>query len=133
MTDVAFSPDGAVLLTTSSDNDGRLWDVPSGTLRQILRGQFGGLATGAFSPNGSWIATAGPVTAALWPADAGTPLSYLRGPTDRLTDVAFSPDGRQILAASNDGTVRTYDCAVCGDLASLERLAAERLRQSSVG
>ena len=131
VTDVVFSPDGTLLLTTSSDNDGRTWEVPSGRRHQILRGQFGGLAGGAFSPSGRWIATAGPVTAVLWPADAGSPLSYLRGPTERLTDVEFSPNGRQIVTSSDDGGVRIYDCEVCGDLASLERLAEQRLRQSN--
>ena len=55
------------------------------------------------------------------------------GHTDQLTTVSFSPDGRQVLTASKDGSVRTYDCHVCADLAGLERLAAERLRQSSSG
>jgi WD40 repeat protein len=129
--DVVFSDDGTKLLTTGSDDDGRLWEVPTGRQLQLLRGQFGSLATGAFDPDGSWMVTAGPIAAALW-LESSTddpPVYYLRGPRDRLTDVAFSPDGKQVLAASADGTVRTYDCEVCGDLASLEALAEKRLRQ----
>jgi WD40 repeat protein len=126
--DAVFSNDGTRLLTTGSDNDGRTWTVPDGEPDLLLRGQFGALATGAFSPDDRWIVTAGPFTAVLWPAATGTLLYYLRGPTDRLTAVSFSPDGRQILAASMDGSVRTYDCVVCGELAELEALAEERLR-----
>jgi WD40 repeat protein len=127
--DAVFSHEGTLLLTTSSDNDGRTWTVPDGMPELLLRGQFGALATGAFSPDDRWIVTAGPITAALWPTATGTLLYYLRGPTDRLTAVSFSPDGGQILAASLDGSVRTYDCAVCGELAELEELAEERLAQ----
>jgi hypothetical protein len=130
--DVVFSPDGKVLLTTSSDNDGRTWSIPSGKPDRLLRGQFGALATGAFSTDGRWIVTAGPVTAVLWPPGSDTPLFYLRGPEDRLTAVSFSPDGRQVLTASADGGIRTYDCAVCGDLPSLERLAEERLAHTGL-
>jgi WD40 repeat protein len=121
------------LLTTSSDNDGLTWSVADGTRQQLLRGQFGSLATGAFSPDGHWIVTAGPRAAVLWPSATGTLLYYLRGPEDRLTDVAFSPDGMQVLAASDDGSVRTYDCKVCGDIASLEALAEARLAQPGLG
>jgi WD40 repeat protein len=126
--DAVFSHDGTRLLTTGSDNDGRTWTVPDGNPDLLLRGQFGALATGAFSPDDRWIVTAGPMSAALWSTSTGSPpVYYLRGPTDRLTAVSFSPDGGQILAASMDGSVRTYDCEVCGDLASLEALAEERL------
>ena len=132
VTDVAFSPDGAVLLTTSSTTTAGLWDVPSGTLRQILRGQFGRPGHGRLQPQRRWIATAGPVTAC---SGRPTPDASVVSPrADR------SADGRRVLTrrAADPGceqrrSVRTYDCAVCGDLASLERLAAERLRQSSSG
>jgi WD40 repeat protein len=132
VTDVVFSPDGSTLLTTGADSDGRTWAVPSGAPLQLLRGQFGGLAAGAFSPDGRWIVTAGPTTAVLWPAATGQLLFYLHGHTAQLTAASFSPDGKQILTASKDGSVRLYDCVVCGDLATLEAVAEARLARSGI-
>ena len=66
----------------------------------------------------------------LWPADSPFPLFYLRGHTDHLTSVSFAPDARRILTSSRDGTVRIYDCEVCGGLDALERLARVRLSRS---
>jgi WD40 repeat protein len=133
VTDVVFGPDGKVLLTTGTDGDGRTWAIPSGALLQTLRGQFGSLTSGAFSSDGRWIVTAGPISAVLWPAASGELLFYLYGHTEQLSSVAFSPTGWQVLTASKDGSVRGYNCAVCGTLAGLERLAEERLRSSGLG
>jgi WD40 repeat protein len=131
VTDVVFSPDGRLLLTTGSDSDGRTWAIPSGAPLALLRGQFGTLTAGAFSPDGRWIATAGPISSVLWAA-AGDLLFYLRGHTAQLTTVSFAPLGEQILTASKDGSIRTYDCQVCGDLTSLEAIAAARLARSGI-
>ena len=62
MTDVVFSPDGEFFLTTSTDADGRVWEVPSGSAARLFAGSSACLATAAFSPNGRWIVTAGPKT-----------------------------------------------------------------------
>jgi WD40 repeat protein len=132
VTDVDFSSDGKLVLTTSSDRDGRIWSVGSGKPLVVLRGQFGVLTAGAFSPDGRWAATADGLSAVLWPAATGQVLFYLHGHTAQLTAVSFSPDGRQVLTASVDGSVRVYDCQVCGDLESLAELADARLARSGV-
>jgi WD40 repeat protein len=132
VTDAVFSPDGTTLLTTGSDSDGRTWDVQSGAQVHLLRGQFGSLAAGAFSFDGRWIATAGPISAVLWPAATGRLLFYLRGHTAQVTAVSFSPDSRQLLTASKDGSVRIYTCTVCGDLSSLQATADARLAHSGI-
>jgi hypothetical protein len=36
-----------------------------------------------------------------------------------------------ILTAGDDGTIRTYDCQVCGTLSELVRLAESRLSQTT--
>jgi len=93
----------------------------------VFVGTFGTSLAGAFSPDGRWVVTAAPIAAVLWPADSPLPLFYLRGHTGHLTSVSFAPDGRRILTASKDGTVRIYDCEVCGALPALETLAEARL------
>ena len=45
-----------------------------------------------------------------------------------LTSAEFSRGGRRILVASQDGTVRTYVCQICGGLSDLRRLAHALLR-----
>src|SRR5439155_3318589 len=126
VTDLAFSPDGALMATSSEDSDGRIWHIAKGTSTHVLRGHFGTVAAIAFSPNSQWVATAGPISAIIWPRSTGIMLSFLRGDTALLTSVAFSPDGHVILTASEDGTVRTYRCYVCGSLAEPSGLAELR-------
>jgi WD40 repeat protein len=44
-----------------------------------------------------------------------------------VNSVVFSGDGRQIVAASDDWTVRLYPCATCGSTAQLLKLSAGRI------
>ena len=68
----------------------------------------------------------------IWPSATGRLLFYLHGHARSSRRSSFSPDGRQLLTSSVDGTVRTYDCPVCADLAGLERLAEARLASSGL-
>jgi WD40 repeat protein len=125
LTDVVFSPDGRLLLTTSFDV--KTWDARTGALLHVLVGHTGTVSGGAFSPDGRWIVTAGPISAGLWRTGADRPFFYLRRYTRGLTAVSFSPDGRLVLSSSKDGGVRLYRCELCGDLNALIGIATRRL------
>ena len=128
LTDVVFSPDGRVLLTTGfAPRNVVTWDTRTGRLLNVLVGHSGTVSDGAFSPDGKWIVTAGAISAVLWLRDADKPDLYLRGDTSLLTSVSFSPDGRLVLSSSTDDSVRLYRCEVCGNLRALVRLATHRL------
>ena len=129
LTDVAFSADGRLLVTTGrglNDNVGT-WDARTGRRLHSLVGQFGTVSAGAFSPDGRWLLTAGPTSAVLWQRDADRPYLYLRGDTKALTSISFSPNGRDVLSSSDDGSVRLYRCEVCGNLDQLIASAERRL------
>jgi WD40 repeat protein len=126
-TSARFSRDGTELVTASFDHDARIWDARTGALLQVLRGHFAVVSDAEFSPDGRWVVTAGPTTAGLWNARSGQLVFFLRGHSARLTSATFDPSSRRILTASEDGTVRTYRCDVCGGLDSLLALAKARL------
>jgi WD40 repeat protein len=138
--DVDFRRDGKVLVTASDDSDARTWNVATGRSR-VLRGHFGPVVRARFSPNGRWIVTAGPRTAALWDAGTGeffapTGLAdpFLRGPLQGpVTSAVFTRDGRRILTSSGDGTVRAFVCAACARIDELVRLARVRLARLERG
>jgi WD40 repeat protein len=132
LSDVVFSPDGRLLLATGSGVQTR--DVRTGALLHELVGHSGPASRGAFSPDGEWIATTGPITVGLWQRDAEQPFFYLRraGAVPKgklLTSASFSPDGRFVLASGKDGAVRLYRCEICGDRPALLELAKARLRE----
>jgi WD40 repeat protein len=73
---------------------------------------LGGVASGAFSPDGSIIATAGGVGPAqaisLW-TTSGALVRTIEGVhTLSITCLAFTPDGSRLLSASLDGTIKMW-------------------------
>src|SRR6185437_12091955 len=103
---VAFSPDGRLLATASSDGTARLWDPATGEHRRTLTGEVSGVA---FSPDGRLLATASDQTARLWDPATGEHRRTLTGHDGAVAGVAFSPDGRLLATASLVGTARLWD------------------------
>ena len=73
--DVAYSPDGTMILTGSSDGMARLWDAS--TYQPVGRPleHLGSVAAVAFSPDGKMLLTGGDdAHARFWEAKTGKPL-----------------------------------------------------------
>jgi WD40 repeat protein len=127
VTAVAFSPDDTTLATSSVDHDIRLWDILSGRPGPVLRAHYAVVSDVAYSPDGRWLVSAGPTTAGLFRMPDGVFLTYLRGHRGRVVGAGFAADGQTVVTASVDGTVRGYDCRICGSLPQLIALADRRL------
>lgn len=112
---VAFDPRGETLVTSSSDNTARLWDVATGTERAVLAGHTHWVATGTFDPSGRTVLTASADgTAMLWDASTGAELRPLAPETPApgpLVTASFDPAGTTVVTAGDDAVVRLWDAA----------------------
>ena len=106
----SFSPDGARIVTTSSDRTARLWDAATGQEILTLRGHEDQVLSASFSPDGARIVTASDDhTARLWDVTTGHEIIALRGHESPVQSASFSPDGARIVTASRDCTARLWD------------------------
>ena len=125
---VVFSPDGNRLLSGSSDNTVKLWDVASGRLLRTFNGA-GTVVTVAFSPDSKRVLSGSlDGKLKLWEAASGRLLRsidvYDDGSSSDIHSVAFSPDGKRFLSGgsgawlqsgSMKGALRLWD-AETGEL-----------------
>ena len=130
--DAAFSPDGARIVTTSTDRTARVWDSPTGRLVKILRGHRGPVSTAGLGPGGEVAATVGSDDAVrLWDVASGQTVRILRGHRRPILALALSPDGSRLATASEDSTARLWSCEICRPRSELSRLARLRAGQLS--
>jgi len=112
VTDVAFSPNGAVMVSGSFDKTVKLWSVADGALVGVLSGHTAEVKSVAFSPDGRLVASAGyDRTVKLWRVADGALVATLTGHADTVRSVAFSPDGSLVASGSQDRTVNLWRVA----------------------
>ena len=109
--DVAFSPNGALLASASSDDTIRLWDAETGQWLRTLTGHTDCVYELAFNPDGQRLISASrDSTLRLWDVRSGREIWVQRGDETHVMAVDFSPDGRQVASAGyRDHTVKLWD------------------------
>jgi WD40 repeat protein len=127
LTSASFSPDGREVVTTSFDHEARVWDARSGRLIWTLQGPYATVQDAAFSSDERWVVIAGPAAASIWDLRTGRQFLAVNGRDHPLTAVALSPHGWRIAAGGAKGTVKTYDCRLCGNIDDLAAIARQRL------
>jgi WD40 repeat protein len=110
---LVFSPDGQRVLIGVEGNEMKLCDAGTGEVLRTLSPvspEWGGMGYQPirFSPDG----TLALIGATLWDLQTGKPLRRLASwPEHTILCSAFSPNGREILTASDDGSVCLWDAA----------------------
>ena len=96
---IAFSPDGQLLASASSDHTVKVWRVSDGALLHTLTGFFDSVTSVAFSHNGQILA-AGSIDRSVkaWRVSDWS-LAGSEGTGDFILSLAFSPDDTQVAAA----------------------------------
>jgi len=125
VTSVSFSRFGTLLVTASLDRDARIWNVATGDLVRLLRHNTA-VRDAQFSPDGRFVITAAN-RGGLWDSYDGAIVVRLQGHDGTLTAATFDSTGHTVYTGGFDGTVRAYDCEICGDLGELVELAERRL------
>jgi WD40 repeat protein len=117
----AFSPDGSLLVSASSDYSARIWDVPSLRLKVALVGHADDVEMAAFNPAGDTVATCSrDHTLRLFDVATGACLRVLRGHQSDVISVSWAADGATLISSSDDGTIRRWHAASGEQLESID-------------
>src|SRR5579871_3772914 len=109
---VAFSPDGARLVSAGIDGKIHFWRLGTGQEVRVFPGHTTEVYGLAFSPDGAQLASAGgDQIVRLWDCTSGRQMHTFKGHQGPVRCVAFSPDGKHLASASADQTIRIWDVA----------------------
>jgi eukaryotic-like serine/threonine-protein kinase len=129
---LAFSPDGAVLVSGTRSTDNRdniaFWNPATGELLKTLPGhpvilrtlrqevhhylekQRGEITALAFSPDGKTLATGAEWRVRLWDLASGEMIRELAEHGGHITGgIAFSPDGKLLASGGSDNVVKLWE------------------------
>ncbi|MCI0633149.1 MAG: protein kinase [Actinobacteria bacterium] len=121
--DIAFSPDGDMLLTGGwfAASSTLIWDPTTGELERILaqgsssQDQWGRSVD--FSPDGRLVAGEGWDSVFVWAVDDAQIVAQI--PEQQVNALAFSPDGRSLVTGSLEGGVKVWEARTGRQLGSM--------------
>ncbi len=122
VSDIAFSPDGTIIASASTDRSVSLWDAESMERMVKVRGHHDAVRGIAFSPDGSRLVSAAEdETLRIWDGRLTADPGVLKGHTSFVYPVAFSRKGSLMASAGWDRTIRLWDALTYREVAALDR------------
>ncbi len=109
--DMAFSPDGRLIATTSSDQTVRVWDAATGAQQRMFEGLPLAQGPPVFSRDSRMVALPmSDFAIRLMDVGAGS-IQMLTGHVAHIRHIAFNQDGSLLASAAEDGEARVWDAA----------------------
>jgi toxoflavin biosynthesis protein ToxC len=105
---VAFSPDGRFLVSSSSDHTARLWSVPELKLMAVMAEQRDDVEMSAFHPSRELVATASRDHNVRVYDFNGRMTHCFEGHHADVISIAWSSDGHELVSSSDDGTIKRW-------------------------
>ena len=113
---VAFSPDGALLVSAGRDRSVKVWSTADGRLLRSFSHHTEAVHAVAFRPQHTGLS--GPVACAtagddrtvrVWQPAIGRMVRIVRGHEGSVLTLAYAADGRMLFTAGSEGIIRRVD------------------------
>jgi WD40 repeat protein len=107
---VAITTDGKRVVSASSDQTLKVWDLETGSELYTLSGHSGGVNGVAVTPDGKRVLSASDdKTLKVWDLETGSELCTLSGHYGNVNAVTVTLDGKRAVSASEDQTLKIWN------------------------
>lgn len=105
-----FNSDGSKLISTSSDQTIKIWDVVAETCIQTLAGHANRVYAAALSKDALMLVTCGAdCKIKIWDFTTGECLETITGHSDSVWSVGFCADPKILISSSRDRTIKLWN------------------------